>query len=57
MPPFNLFSQLRQLFYAQDKRIKSKAAFDAKKAAQEGNKLRMNQRRARAKEGELPLQY
>ena len=28
-------------FYAQDRCIKSKAAFDAKKAAQEENKLRM----------------
>ena len=44
-------------YYAQDKRIKSKLAFDAKKAAEEANKLRMKQRRAQAKEGELPLQY
>ena len=39
------------------KRIKAKAAFDAKKAAQEENKLRIKQRRALAKEGGLPLQY
>ena len=44
-------------FYAQDRCIKSKAAFDAKKAAQEENKLRMGQRYALAKERELPLQY
>ena len=44
-------------FYAQDRCIKSKAAFDAKKAAQEENKLRMKQHRAPAKERELLLQY
>ena len=44
-------------FYALDRCIKSKTAFDAKKAAQEENKLRMEQRYALAKERELPLQY
>ena len=44
-------------FYAQDRCIKSKAAFDANKAAQEENKLRMKQRHALAKEREPPLQY
>jgi hypothetical protein len=37
--------------------IKAKAAFEAKKAAKEENKLRMKQRHALAKERELPLQY
>ena len=39
-------------FYAQDRRIKSKAPFEAKKAAKKENKLRMTQRNALAKEGE-----
>ena len=38
--------------YDQVKRIRVKAAYDAKKAAKEGNKSRMTQRNALAKEGE-----
>ena len=56
--PFNFFSQLRQPFRPPvELFIKAKAAFEAKKAAQEENKLIMKQRRALAKVGELPLQY
>jgi hypothetical protein len=38
-------------------RIRKQRDRDAKKAAQGANKLRMKQRRAQTKEGELPLQY
>ena len=34
-----------------------KAAYDAKKAAQEANKVKKKQQYQQAKEGKLPLQY